>query len=338
MIDERMWIAQIEEAHKKFHKPQQVVWKTIKRVNIEPTTLCNASCLMCDHDEYIKRVGHQELTVQEMGTMLTDVAHFVITFFGSLDQINIGVYCEPLVYPGIIEVVAICRTLAKQRRISTNAMLLDEDMSRGLLEAGLTNICLSLDECERVAFEKIRRGLKWEVVLENVKTFKRIRDEGGYHCKIVVSPTMIEENRSRMKHIISFWKDTLNVSVVPSPEIPIGRLDRIQPWFDVVGTPTCVDMFTIKADGDVVPCCIDIYGDSVLGNMFEDTPLSIYHSEALKTLRRRLYTLTDLPYCCVRCVYLPQFQSKVPTFADDIYAIYDKFVRLFNMWRGRPRH
>lgn len=337
MINEELWVKRLNEAHRRVCKPQQLVWSSIRRINIEPTTLCNASCIVCDHDNYIKRFGHRELPADDVKDFMYQVSEFAKQF-GGIKKINFGVYGESLMYADIVELVKYASSVSEDVRISTNLSLLDGEMSKSLLEAGLSDICFSIDECEKERFEKIRRGMVWETILENAKTFKKIRDEGDYKCRIIVSPVICDENKDRVKDIVNFWQSTLNVRVRPSPETPIGKLvSRVQPWFDVVGKPHCSDMFTIKSNGNVVPCCLDIYEEAVLGNMYDDSPSDIFHGYRLKEFREKLSTLKDIPHCCKICTFLPQLQPNRVGLLDRVMGRGKVILRHINNLLAVPR-
>ena len=336
-LGEEIWKEGVIKAHSKLRKHTQVTWSTIRRLNIEPTTACNASCVMCDHQRYFGTYGLREVCYTDMLHILFQMYKFGKQF-GGIKQVNFGVYCEPLLYHDIVHLVKFSKGLFPHVRISTNLSLLTGKVSQQLLQAGLTDICFSLDECEKSRYEAIRRGLCWESVLGNATEFVRRRNSGGFGCNVVVSPVVCKENRGRIKEISEFWRGALGVPVVPSPEVPIGRLvDRVQPWFDSVGKPSCVDMFTVKPNGNVVPCCIDIYGDAILGNIHKQTPQEIYDGELLAQHRYRLAHLVNLPQCCRNCVYLPQFQPKDVSVFDRIVGSGMLLSRRVGQIRGRTR-
>ena len=61
--------------------------------------------------------------------------------------------------------------------ISTNASLLFEDRGKSLLNSGIDEVLLSIDSVEKDIYENLRRGLNYENVINNIKTFFRLRDD-----------------------------------------------------------------------------------------------------------------------------------------------------------------
>ena len=88
---------------------------------------------------------------------------------------------EPLGDPLIVERIK----YAKDKGImdvmfNTNATLLTEEMAHRLLEAGLDDIFFSVDSIIPEKFNKIRIGTHYEHVVENIKNFMKIKNDGGY--------------------------------------------------------------------------------------------------------------------------------------------------------------
>jgi len=53
----------------------------------------------------------------------------------------------------------------------------------------------------------------------------------------------------------------------------------------------------ITTDGDVLPCCFDIFGEHVLGNVINQRFLDIWNSDKYIDFRRNLAIHRKLPMC-----------------------------------------
>ena len=60
--------------------------------------------------------------------------------------------------------------------MSTNASMLTEQKSTDLLEAGLDEMMLSIDSIDKDTYQQMRVGLDFETVIQNIRTFFRVRD------------------------------------------------------------------------------------------------------------------------------------------------------------------
>jgi radical SAM protein with 4Fe4S-binding SPASM domain len=80
---------------------------------------------------------------------------------------------EPTLNPNLLSFVKI----AKEFRVpnvyfSTNAMKLTPALAGALIEAGLDELNASLDAGNKMTFERIRRGAKWDTVIGNLKSLR----------------------------------------------------------------------------------------------------------------------------------------------------------------------
>jgi len=251
----------------------------------------------------------RDMTWREYASSLDDI---LTTFKGQSRLVNFGVFGEPTLSHILVPAVQYASERGLETRVSTNVQLLDADLAEGLLKAGLRHIHLSLDEMEAERFNAIRRGLDFDVILGNVENLWETIKRGGYRCRVYVYPVVSPENRHRIRDILRFWR-RYSHSCHPSPEIPIGPGHRARAW--TVGllrrwglpllkrwglTPHCYDWLVVRANGDVVPCCLDVFHEHVFGNVFRQPVAEVWHGPEAEAFRDRL-SRGDLPPLCERC-------------------------------------
>ena len=83
---------------------------------------------------------------------------------------------EPLLHPRFLDMVRLAKERGLRAEVTTNALLLDEAMAAGLLEAGLDQLVVSIDGASAEAFGRVRSGASLERVVENVR---RLHDARG---------------------------------------------------------------------------------------------------------------------------------------------------------------
>jgi hypothetical protein len=94
---------------------------------------------------------------------------------------------EPLLHPRFVEMVRYAKSVGVRTvQAFTDAITLHEEKARGILEAGLDVLECSIHGHEQT-YESLMRNGKFQQVRENVIRFRRLRDEGGYRAKLVVS-------------------------------------------------------------------------------------------------------------------------------------------------------
>jgi len=321
-LDRELWLKNLQNAYMKMDKSEpKTLWKTISRLNIEATSACQANCVFCFREEYMKRLNARYMPTKDIIRFIDQISNFAHKLNSQLHVINFGLNGEPLLHPRIVDLVSHATLKARIVRISTNLDKLNPSMSKKLLDAGLRSICFSIDECEKTRFEAIRRNLDFDKIVENARVFKEIRDEGGYGCRITVSPVDCEETKGRHRQIKNFWSKISDSRINMSREIPIAHnLTRVQPWFDIKHIPACVDMIGLKSNGDVLPCCFDVFHEYPLGNLYRQPIEEIFYGKRVEWLREKLRTLKEIPPSCEICVSLPQFQTEDVREAIQLYG------------------
>ena len=76
---------------------------------------------------------------------------------------------EPLLHKRIIDMIRYAKERDVWVETSTNAMLLDEEAARKIIDAGLDRIYLSMDGLTKETYEKVRVKGQYERVLGNIE-------------------------------------------------------------------------------------------------------------------------------------------------------------------------
>ena len=170
-------------------------------VQIESTNICNAKCVFCPRDEMAAQAGdHGHGAVQEdRGRMRRRSAS---------THVRMHNYGEPFVDRALVEKVR----YAKQKGIPqvgmiSNGSLITEAAARGMIEAGLDAINISVDASGKEVFESTRVGLKYDKVIANIERLARLRDEqaGKRRPKLILS--FVRQNNSEDEHaFIEHWR------------------------------------------------------------------------------------------------------------------------------------
>ncbi|MDY6944065.1 MAG: radical SAM protein, partial [Pseudomonadota bacterium] len=111
---------------------------TPRKLNIEVTTKCNLNCAMC------VRTVWQEDT----GDMSLETFNALSSAFPKIESINLIGIGEPLIHPDIIEMIKIGKNLLPPEgklSLTTNAMLIDQNIAQKLVELKVDDIIVSID-------------------------------------------------------------------------------------------------------------------------------------------------------------------------------------------------
>ena len=94
---------------------------------------------------------------------------------------------EPMLHPQATQLLVYAKAVGCKIGLITNGSLFDEANSRALLDAGVDMIEFSVDACDPQTYAVVRKGLEWNVLLENAKRMLSLRNALKGTSKIVAS-------------------------------------------------------------------------------------------------------------------------------------------------------
>jgi MoaA/NifB/PqqE/SkfB family radical SAM enzyme len=238
-------------------------------VQIESTNICNANCVFCPRDEMHRRQGVMSLDLYRK--IVDECAELGIT------HVRVHNYGEPFMDRRLTEKVR----YAKQKGIPevgmiSNGSLITEDVARGIIEAGLDAINISVDASGREVFESTRLGLNYDKVIANVERLVRIRSELERRRPKLILSFVRQNNSADEQAFIEHWRAIADKIHITDLHNWAGTLHResdvnypcYRPWLT----------FTVLWDGRVSLCCADFDGRTVLGDLNTSTIREIWNA------------------------------------------------------------
>src|SRR4051812_29175145 len=131
-------------------------------VQIESTNLCNAKCVFCPRDEMHRG----------QGVMDFDLFRKVVDECAALgiSHVRVHNYGEPFLDKQLVEKVRYAKSKGiKEVGMISNGSLITEEVARGMVEAGLDAINISVDAAGKEVFEATRLNLDYDEVIGNVR-------------------------------------------------------------------------------------------------------------------------------------------------------------------------
>ena len=163
--------------------------------DVEPTTRCNARCVMCPRDKVPELGSMDERTFRQVVARAVE--------YGEVDAMVLGGLGEPTVHKDLVRFVGIAADAGVRPSIITNGMLLTPKLSRDLVAAGIRSVDLSIGGYSKETYESVQVGCKFETVYRNGIEFARIA-AGKAMLNIQVSPT--EQTYREAEKIAAFWR------------------------------------------------------------------------------------------------------------------------------------
>lgn len=247
-------------------------------VQIESTNICNAKCTFCPRDEMHRRQGIMSFDL--FRKIVDECAELGIT------HVRVHNYGEPFIDRRLVEKVRYAkdRGIAEVGMIS-NGSLITEPVARGLIEAGLDAINISVDASGREAFESTRIGLKYDKVIANIERLVRLRADLGRRRPKLILSFVRQDNSADEQAFIEHWKSVADKIHVTDLHNWAGTLNQesdvnypcYRPWLT----------FTVLWDGRVSLCCADFDGRTILGDLNTSTIRDIWNAKPYRDVRRQ---------------------------------------------------
>lgn len=140
-------------------------------LDIEPTAKCNLRCKYCqvsywDRSEKVKNLSYEQFV-------------HIVDQFPHLLQIKLQGMGEPLLNSDFFKMVAYADQKGIIVRTVTNATLIMGPMAEKIIKSPLAELTISVDGATKETYEHIRRGGKFDRVVENIRNLVRLRKEQG---------------------------------------------------------------------------------------------------------------------------------------------------------------
>ncbi len=285
---------------------------------VETTNICNFRCVYCPEsfDDFEQRSG---------GLFRMDVAAFThivdqIAEIGGVKALNLYMMGEPFVNRGLPDFVRIAREkgVADRIAITSNASLINEQIARQVIEAGLDYLRVSVyGGTAQAHARKTQSKVPLDRVLRNVKAFRDMRDALGGATQVYVK--MIdsgapEENEA----FLETFRDVADeVQIEPAmnwndpDEGVLAQIDRSTmletDHFSNRKTVCPLPFYSLVIHSDlrVSVCCVDWSKEAVVGDLSKQTLAEVWRGEALRDfqiahLQGRRHELA----ACRNCTYL----------------------------------
>jgi sulfatase maturation enzyme AslB (radical SAM superfamily) len=247
-------------------------------VQIESTNICNAKCVFCPRDDMHRRQGI--MSVELFRKIVDECADLGIT------HVRMHNYGEAFIDKKLVEKVR----YAKQKGIKevgmiSNGSLITEQTARGMIDAGLDAINISVDASGKDVFESTRVGLKYDKVIANIERLVRLRAESGKRRPKLILSFVRQNNSADEQAFIEHWRKVADKIHVTDLHNWAGTLNTesdvnypcYRPWLT----------FTVLWDGRVSLCCADFDGKTILGDLNTHSIAEIWNAEPYRDARRQ---------------------------------------------------
>lgn len=312
-------------------------------VGIEITNVCNARCCYCplyqNNENSLKySKGYMDMRLfQKIIDEISDWPGWISIYLN-----NGG---EPLLDRFFKERIEYCYKKGMSEKIimQTNAEFLTEEYAQILLDAGIGYIFPAFDGATKETYEKHRVNCHFENVMDNIRRFAFMRDEGDYGTSIQVKFMRTKQNEAELLQTYHIFNEFL------SPELDHFQEEYAHTWNEkymkrkgialtdinsskIVRECRMVNSYLpIFRNGDIGACSLD-YNHEVLGralgNVKTESLLEIWNGEEFSRMRKAMRRLSKYPFRKGKII------SKIfglPQKCQDCYLMYYKEGNIDNL-------
>ncbi|MBN1162054.1 MAG: radical SAM protein [Dehalococcoidales bacterium] len=261
------------------------------QIDFEIIDYCNLKCIMCPRS--IDRGSGTKLPMADYKAVIDEGAT------RGLKAISFGYGDEPLLRSEVIEMIEYAGSKGVMDiRLSTNATLLNADLSKKLIKSGLTYITFSIDAVRPETYKKIRGG-NLNKVENNIKGFLSILAKSGQVLPVTrTSIVVMPENKAELDGFINRWQPLVDfIDAQDYIKLEKPGADNINQALDGFSCYQPWQRLAITAQGDVTPCCTFQGRELKIGNIKNDTIFECWNSRKMKKLREQLSTRRPPPVC-----------------------------------------
>ncbi|MDR1242474.1 MAG: radical SAM/SPASM domain-containing protein [Deltaproteobacteria bacterium] len=288
---------------KLFYKSQKdIQFKSkLKKINIEPSSLCNIKCKYC-----MVNTNYGKIERGIISDSILTKSLYSINSINTIDDVQLNALGEPLTNP---QFVNICKRIYKETKIRrvhffTNGMLFTKDVSDMLQEIPLDfGITFSIDGKSIAENNYYRKGSDYHTIKRNIDYLVHITD-GKKNFDLQIFNLILDSDNVTIKtpefllndfgflkihtHRAFYFTD-MNKNILS--RLNKEQLDKKIKMNGTKRKMICKRVFselTIRFNGDVIRCHWDPQCSQLMGNIEQEDLISIWHGKKYIAARKTM--------------------------------------------------
>lgn len=158
----------------------------LKKLYVEPTSLCNLNCAMCFRKTWIDE-GFGNLDYALFQNMLKDPM-----FLEDIETVFFGGMGEPLIHPDIFRMIEDVKAAGKRVELITNGTSIRPEVCRRLVGLGIDTLWISIDSFDPEEYKMIQVGSDFGAVVSNIAAYNAARE--GTACGLGLTFVLMKSN------------------------------------------------------------------------------------------------------------------------------------------------
>ncbi|GJQ57631.1 MAG: radical SAM protein [Candidatus Scalindua sp. AMX11] len=250
--------------------------------------VCNAQCPNCPYtnssirSEYIDTPFMSEASFKIIADQCGEYGAWVRLSGGG----------EPMLHPKAVELIVYAKEVGAKVGLITNGSKFTKESITQLLEAQVDMIEFSVDAADSETYSKVRKGLNWEVLLNNINMTIALRNKLKSATKIIASG--VNQIGVDIDKVARFWEYKVDnfqkrkylTWGINDPSESADTMAYLPPE-EFIPCPFIFERLNIDSKGIVMVCGFDIAAKTNLGNIHEKSIKEIWHSEEFEYYRKK---------------------------------------------------
>lgn len=162
-------------------------------VQAESAIACNLKCIMCPWRQIARGAPNR-------GLMTADTWQAIARHLKDITSVDFTGGGEPLLQPNLVDWIAEASRAGCETGFLTNGMLLTDETSSRLVDAGIDWVCVSIDGATAEVYEAIRPGASFQKVCDNLSALAS-RRLGG-RPKLMINFVLMEANFHQLREMV----------------------------------------------------------------------------------------------------------------------------------------
>ncbi|HTY74888.1 MAG TPA: radical SAM protein [Candidatus Nanoarchaeia archaeon] len=281
---------------------------------IQTNNICNGSCLMCPiSKEKNKKPGRMS------DELFEKIVSDIVKNRPTTDETRIWLFLqnEPLTDNSVFDKLKLIKKMSYGKiptGLVTNGTLLTKKRIEELCESDVDEIFFSIDASTEETYNKIRRGLNYNQVLENIENLL----DSNCKARIVVRFLRQKDNDFELNSFREFWAKkgvSVMTDIVNNRGGSLSNFEDIRLTHEnsslrknvtsILGlmlTGGCWDLatsFNVLYNGDVIICCNDYAKRIILGNVKNNSVKEIWNGKKYQAFRETVFSkdFEKIPEC-----------------------------------------
>lgn len=288
---------------------------------IEPANFCNLRCPLCPTGS--GRLGREPRLMS------------FIEFKGIIDQVKGYVtklflfnYGEPLLNPEIVPMMVYAAALGMRIKMSTNGMLLNSrQLCADICRSGLQHLIVSFDGLDQETLGQYRVGADINAIKENLKLMVQTKKELNSQTPNIELQFIVMKHNEHQKAAMEKFAKEIGVDLFSAKTMFLYDTPESQKMAEKfvprdilfsryvknakgeyvlkgINPNSCSQVYYIAAinsNGDVCPCCYDLFSRHVMGNVFKEDLKKIWKNNKYQALRKQIKTDRTKIHMCDIC-------------------------------------